>query len=127
MSQLPDRKMKADPLNIKSRQFSKRSDQAPLKPKSDNDRQYDCAQEQTINDYNEKYRTESLTEIHKRDYKDKKVVLEKSERDERRFDWERDMKQGTKGGSAKDTSSLMSRFGSINDRFSSGSSSRRFL
>ena len=127
MSQLPDRKMKADPLNIKSRQFSRRSDQSSLKPKSDHDRLYDHAQERTINDYNEKYRSESLTEIYKRDYKDNRVVSEKSERDERRFEWERDMKQGTKGGSAKDTTSLLSRFGTINDRFSSGSSSRRFL
>jgi hypothetical protein len=129
MTEMPKSELRADPLNLKSRQFiSKHPYSSEItKEKSKEDISREQQQEEFIRDYNRTNRPESLMEIHKREYKDKKVSDHEKNLDERKFDWERDMNQGTKGGSSKNTAEMMSRYGSINSRFSSGSSTKRFL
>lgn len=125
---MPKSELRADPLNLKNRQFiSKQTSSEPSKEKSAEEKAKEQEQEEFIRGYNSVNRSETLMEIHKRDYKDKKVTEKEKDIDERKFDWERDMNQGTKAGSSKNTAELMSRYGSINSRFSSGSSTKKFL
>lgn len=129
MTELPKGELRIDPLKLKSRQFIHRSlpSNQPENLKSSDELNKESEQEEFIRNYNTAYRSESLTEIHKRTSAGKAKSEEKDDRDSTRFDWERDMNKGVKGGSAKDTAELMSRFGSMSNRFSSGTSTKRFL
>lgn len=129
MTEMPKSELRADPLNLKNRQFISKqtSSSEPSKVKSPEEISKERQQEEFIRDYNRTNRSESLIEIHKREYKDKKVTEKEKDLEEQKFDWERDMNQGTKAGSSKNTAEMMARFGSINSRFSSGSSTKRFL
>jgi acetoin utilization deacetylase AcuC-like enzyme len=130
MTDIPKGELRADPSKLKSRQFIHRNFPSgqPEKTKSSDQLKRESEQEDFIRAYNINYRPESLTEIHKREYA---VKVKSGDKDDdisvKRFDWERDMNKGIKGGSAKDTSELMSRFGSISNRFSSGTSTKKFL
>lgn len=126
MTEKPENKMKADPTNLKNRQFiSKRAPEFTGKQKSMQERQEEERQAALVDEYNREYRPKPLAEIHKKD--EGKETMAVDAPNDSRFDWERDMKQGTRGGSSKDTSDLLNRIGSINSRFSSGSSTKRFL
>lgn len=130
MIALPKGELRIDPSKLKSRQFIHRNlpSGQPEKTKSSDQLKRESEQEEFIRAYNRDYRPESLAEIHKREYADKaKAEGKGDDYGNKRFDWERDMNKGVKGGSAKDTSELMSRFGSISNRFSSGTSTKKFL
>jgi hypothetical protein len=125
MTEMPENRMKADPTNLKNRQFiSKRVPEFTGKQKSEQERKDEERQAALIEEYNREHRPEALAHIHKKEGKEHKAA---DDQHESRFDWERDIKQGTRGGSSKDTSDLLKRIGSINSRFTSGSSSKRFL
>lgn len=126
---MPKPELRADPLNLKSRQFISKHPYSSktTKEKSKEDVYRERQQEDFIRDYNKTNRPETLMDIHKREYKDKKVSEHEKDLDERKFDWERDMNRGTKGGSSKNTAEMITRYGSIDSRFSSGSSTKRFL
>lgn len=129
MTELPESKLRADPLSLKNRQFiTKKYDSisAPTKEKTVDDEEEDRRQEEYIRDYNREHRPESLAEIYKREHRGERRETEAKDRDERKFDWDRDMNQGIKAGSSKNTSELLNRLGSFNNRFASGSS-KKFL
>lgn len=129
MTELPKGELRIDPLKLKSRQFINRSlpSHEPEKSKSSDQLRAESSQEGFIREYNKQYRSESLAEIYKREHAGKAKAEEKDDYDTRKFDWERDMNRGVKGGSAKDTAEMLSKFGNITSRFSSGTSSKRFL
>ncbi len=126
MTEAPKSQLKADPTNIKARQFQKRSNEQTSRCKPEQDESYDRRQEEYVRDYNDKYRQEALVDIHKRENKQGKVEETQKDLDNRIFDWERDMNSGTKAGSSKDTADVLSKFGKLDNRFSS-SSTKKFL
>jgi len=127
MTEMPEGKLRVDPLNLKSRQFiTKRPPDIKAKEKSRDTLEVEKKEEAYIREYNEEHRPETLVEIYRREHKGEKVKAKAQDLEDRKFDWERDMNQGTKAGSSKSTGDLMNRIGSINSRFASGSS-KRFL
>lgn len=125
MTEIPKGELKIDPLKLKNRQFiQKPSSLQDSREPTEQELQRINEQEELVRNYNETNRPESLMDIYKRDYSGKKKGEEDKDLNSRKFDWERDMNSGIKGGSAKDTSDLMSKFGSINSRFTT---TKKFL
>lgn len=130
MTSLPDDKLRIDPAKLAPRQFqSQKSTFKKEEPgeKSEKDKHKDDEQEEYVRSYNERHRSEALVDIYQREHQTTKKEEKEKDLADKKFDWERDMNQGTKAGSARNTQELFSKYGSISSRFSSSSSSKRFL
>ena len=122
-----DSKPRADPFGLKSRTFSKRSDQAPRREKAEEELAEEFRQERFVREYNTQNRPEPLVDIYRKVHQKAKTEAKEEDLERRKFDWDRDMNQGSKSGTAKSTNEHLAKHGDLGSRFSSGSSTRRFL
>ncbi len=118
----------ADPLNIKTRTFiQKRTEtssslQTPFDPEI---RAKERVLDEQIKNYNEIHRQKSLQETHEEEYMVKKKAATEIDKQERIFDWERDMNSTVRQMSTKSAKDLVSK-SNLSDRFGS-SSSKKYL
>jgi hypothetical protein len=118
-----------DTLNIKSRTFSQRRID-PYEKYAENemiDPELEARVRETdeqIKEYNEVHRQKTLQEIYKVEHMGKKIFKTNSDRNEKIFDWERDMNSTVRQMSTKSAKELVSK-STLNDRF--GSSLKKYL
>lgn len=118
-----------DTLNIKSRTFSQRRTD-PYEKYAENemiDPELEARVRETdeqIKEYNEVHRQKTLQEIYKVEHMGKKIFKTNSDRNEKIFDWERDMNSTVRQMSTKSAKELVSK-STLNDRF--GSSLKKYL
>jgi hypothetical protein len=80
--------------------------------------------DEQIKEYNEVHRQKTLQEIYKVEHMGKKIFKTNSDRNEKIFDWERDMNSTVRQMSTKSAKELVSK-STLNDRF--GSSLKKYL
>lgn len=114
-------------MGLKSRTFSKRSDQAPQREKAEEELAEESRQERFVREYNRQNRPKPLVDIYRKEHQKAKTEAKEEDLERRKFDWDRDMNQGSKSGTAKSTSEHLARHGDLGSRFSSGASTKRFL
>lgn len=119
-----------DPLNIKARTFiQRRTESYDTNLERDSiDPELKAKIEKTdkqIEEYNEIHRQKTLQEIYEEEYMTKKKSLTDSDRQERIFDWERDMNSTVRQMSTKSAKDLVNK-STLNDRFGS-SSTKKYL
>lgn len=144
MTAPPEARLRADPLNITARKFSRKRSGAPAQPEcaADEDTEAKAA---FIQEYNDQHRSHSLAELHRqqrgraaggdrdrgRGHKDRAPAADpaRGEQGTARtpFNWERDMQASVNRPSSKTLQSLDGRFGQLQDRFAAGSGKKRFL
>lgn len=118
----------ADPLNIKARTFiQKRTEtssglQTPIDPEI---RAKERELDEQIKNYNEIHRQKSLQETYEEEFMLKKKAATEIDKQERIFDWDRDMNSTVRQMSTKSAKDLVSK-SNLNDRFGS-SSSKKYL
>ena len=115
-----------DPLNIKARTFVQKGPSLPEKEKSTQVIREELEIEKQVQEYNALHRSKTLQEEYEQEFKEKKVSATEKDRQERIFDWERDMNASVRRMSAKSAQELLNK-STLNDRFGSSSSSKRFL
>lgn len=126
-------KLFLDPLNIKPRTFIQRrtesyenfSNSESIDPEVIVKVAKDKKIDNQIKEYNEIHRKKTLQEIHEEEHMGKKKAQTASDRQERIFDWERDMNSTVRQMSSKSAKDLVNK-STLNDRFGS-SSSRKYL
>ena len=119
-----------DTLNIKPRTFiQRRTDPYEKDLESETVdpevKAKDRKTDEQIKEYNEVHRQKPLQEIYEEEHMGKKRLLTESDRQERIFDWERDMNSTVRQMSSKSAKELVSK-STLNDRFGS-SSSKKYL
>lgn len=121
-------KLLLDPLNIKPRTFiqkrtetsSNRNEQVNPEIKAQ-ERELD----EHIKKYNETHRQKTLQEVYEEQHMNEKKTKTELDRQERIFDWERDMNSTVRQMSSKSAKELVNK-SNLNDRFSS-STSKKYL
>lgn len=86
----------------------------------------ELAIEEQVKAYNASYRSRTLQQVYEEELKEGKVKAAEKDKEERIFDWERDMNASVRRMSVKSAKDLLNR-SSLNDRFGSSTSSKKFL
>ena len=82
--------------------------------------------EEQVKEYNSAYRARSLQQVYDEELKSERVNSTEKDHKERIFDWERDMNASVRRMSGKSAKELLAR-STLQDRFGSSSSSKKFL
>ncbi len=113
-------------MNIKARTFLQKGATTEAAVKDSAVIEEELALEEQVKQYNAAYRSRTLQEAYEEELKDVKVKAVEKEREERIFDWERDMNASVRRMSGKSAKELMNR-SNLQDRFGSSTSSKKFL
>ena len=117
-----------DPLNIKSRTFIHRRNESVSNHQISTDPETKAQEkifDAQIKDYNEKNRQKTLQQIYENDSMSMKKEKTEIDKQERIFDWERDMNSTVRQMSSKSAKDLLSK-SNLSDRFGS-SASKKYL
>lgn len=82
--------------------------------------------EEQVKEYNAAYRSRTLQQVYDQELKDEKLKTVEKDREERIFDWERDMNASVRRLSGKSAKELLNR-STLQDRFGSSSTSKKYL